>query len=76
MSYAPSLFGDNTPAPLQTPASTDAAFQARSLVDLLYDGFFMLFLLKNGRDEVSNMTGGFREWERLGNPVERNNADG
>jgi len=49
MSYAPSLFGDNAPAPMHTPASTDSAFQARSLLDLLYDGFFMLFLLKNGR---------------------------
>jgi hypothetical protein len=48
MSYAPSLFGDNAPARC-IPASTDAAFQARSLLDLLYDGFFMLFLLKNGR---------------------------
>ncbi|TRY17175.1 DotU family type IV/VI secretion system protein, partial [Geobacillus sp. LEMMJ02] len=53
MSYAPSLFGDNAPAPLHTPASTDASFQARSLLDLLYDGFFMLFLLKNGREPES-----------------------
>ncbi len=51
MSYAPSLFGGNTPPPApQTASSTDAGFQARSLVDLLYDGFFMLFLLKNGRE--------------------------
>ena len=56
MSYAPSLFGDNVPPPLHSPASTDSAFQARSLLDLLYDGFFMLFLLKNKRepDSASN----------------------
>lgn len=30
-------------------------------------------LLKNGRDDVSNMSGGFGEWERAGNPVERDN---
>lgn len=53
MSYAPSLFGDNAPPPLHTPASTDASFQARSLLDLLYDGFFMLFLLKNRREPDS-----------------------
>ncbi|WP_175886571.1 type IVB secretion system protein IcmH/DotU [Burkholderia sp. BCC0044] len=53
MSYAPSLFGDNVPPPLHSPASTDSAFQARSLLDLLYDGFFMLFLLKNGREPDS-----------------------
>jgi hydroxyacylglutathione hydrolase len=28
-------------------------------------------LLRNGRDEVSNMSGGFSEWEKSGNPVER-----
>ncbi|AYZ67161.1 DotU family type IV/VI secretion system protein [Burkholderia multivorans] len=52
MSYAPSLFGDNAPPPI-APASTDSAFQARSLLDLLYDGFYMLFLLKNGREPES-----------------------
>jgi type VI secretion system protein ImpK len=52
MSYAPSLFGD---APAQQsernpgpPAA--ASYQIHSLLDLLYDGFFMLFLLKNNRE--------------------------
>ncbi|MEK6424496.1 MAG: type IVB secretion system protein IcmH/DotU [Burkholderia gladioli] len=51
MSYAPSLFGGTTPPPApHSASSTDASFQARSLLDLLYDGFFMMFLLKNGRE--------------------------
>jgi hydroxyacylglutathione hydrolase len=29
----------------------------------------------HGRDEVSNMSGGFSEWARSGNKVERNNGD-
>lgn len=51
MNHAPSLLGGGAPPPTrQTASSTDSAFQARSLLDLLYDGFFMLFLLKNGRE--------------------------
>ncbi|WP_027797157.1 type IVB secretion system protein IcmH/DotU [Paraburkholderia acidipaludis] len=54
MNYAPSLLGGSTPPPMRpTASSTDNAFQARSLLDLLYDGFFMLFLLKNGREPES-----------------------
>ncbi|PRY06590.1 MULTISPECIES: type IVB secretion system protein IcmH/DotU [unclassified Paraburkholderia] len=49
MSYAPSLFGGSTPAAAPAPI-TEPSYQVRSLLDLLYDGFFMLFLLKNGRE--------------------------
>ena len=50
MSYAPSLFGGSS-TPTATPAPiTEPTYQVRSLLDLLYDGFFMLFLLKNGRE--------------------------
>jgi rhodanese-related sulfurtransferase len=28
-------------------------------------------LQRSGRRDVANMTGGFGEWERAGNPVER-----
>jgi type VI secretion system protein ImpK len=48
----PSLFGAAPPA--ATPAaSIESGFQARSLRDLLYDGFYMLFLLKQGREPES-----------------------
>lgn len=53
MTNAPSLFGGVTPPPVSpTPAmpASEPAYQVRSLLDLLYDGFFMLFLLKNGRE--------------------------
>ncbi|MFM0172873.1 type IVB secretion system protein IcmH/DotU [Paraburkholderia sediminicola] len=49
MSYAPSLFGGSTPTAAPAPI-TEPSYQVRSLLDLLYDGFFMLFLLKNGRE--------------------------
>jgi type VI secretion system protein ImpK len=49
MSYAPSLFGGSTPTAMPAPI-TEPSYQVRSLLDLLYDGFFMLFLLKNGRE--------------------------
>ena len=39
----PSLFAGAA----QPPAVFDAPRQARSLVDLMYDGFYMLFLIKN-----------------------------
>ena len=52
MSHAPSLFGDaNPPSPSPSSAPlSEPSYQVRSLLDLLYDGFFMLFLLKNGRE--------------------------
>lgn len=52
MTQMPSLFGANAPSGPSAPstAATEGAFQARSLRDLLYDGFFMLFLLKQGRE--------------------------
>jgi type VI secretion system protein ImpK len=47
---APSLFGDgNAGAP---PASQAAPREAVNLLDLLYDGFYMIFLLKNGYTPV------------------------
>ncbi|MGV2292980.1 type IVB secretion system protein IcmH/DotU [Trinickia sp. YCB016] len=49
MSYAPSLFGGSMPSAPPAPVS-EPNYQARSLLDLLYDGFFMLFLLKNGHE--------------------------
>jgi len=49
MTQMPSLFGAHAPA-TPSSATTEGTFQARSLRDLLYDGFFMLFLLKQGRE--------------------------
>lgn len=54
-SHAPSLFGSSAPVPLgRADASPGAAgrlivasHEARSLLDLLYDGFYMVFLLRN-----------------------------
>ncbi|MFV0663243.1 type IVB secretion system protein IcmH/DotU [Denitromonas sp.] len=43
MTAPPTLFADAVPAP-RTPASDTTA---RTLVDLLYDGFYMLILLRN-----------------------------
>ncbi len=49
---APSLFGDTTlPPPNRASdgaAPMSAPREANSLLDLLYDGFYMIFLLKNG----------------------------
>ena len=50
---APSLFGGQSPSPsAQRQASTAPPHptprEADSLLDLLYDGFYMIFLLKNG----------------------------
>nr|WP_255581769.1 type IVB secretion system protein IcmH/DotU [Cupriavidus sp. AU9028] len=46
----PSLFGDTPAGPSgAAPDSGDASRHARTLLDLLYDGFFMLFLLRNGQ---------------------------
>ncbi|HEX7685474.1 MAG TPA: type IVB secretion system protein IcmH/DotU [Trinickia sp.] len=52
MTQMPSLFGGTAPASPSAPSSaaTEGGYQARSLRDLLYDGFFMLFLLKQGRE--------------------------
>jgi hydroxyacylglutathione hydrolase len=33
-------------------------------------------LQQSGRDDVSNLVGGFSEWERSGRPVERGNGAG
>ena len=50
MSYAPSLFDTSTQPSALQPSALQPSYQVRSLLDLLYDGFFMLFLLKNGRE--------------------------
>ena len=45
----PSLFGDThapAPGPAHDPADAGTR-HARTLLDMLYDGFFMLFLLRN-----------------------------
>jgi type VI secretion system protein ImpK len=45
---APSLLSTPVPGPGATPRhAAAAAAEARSLLDLMYDGFYMLFLLKN-----------------------------
>jgi len=49
MSLAPSLFDNDVPLAQSGPAS-EPSYQVKCLLDLLYDGFFMLFLLKNGRE--------------------------
>ena len=49
MTQMPSLFSASAPS-APSSASTEGGFQARSLRDLLYDGCFMLFLLKEGRE--------------------------
>ena len=50
MTQMPSLFGAGAPTSAPPSASAESTFQARSLRDLLYDGFFMVFLLKQGRE--------------------------
>lgn len=72
---APTLFGDND-LPRTERVAASSQRDARSLLDLLYDGCYMIFLLKNGqaptdatefRDRVRNFLGGFeRGAQRLG----------
>jgi type VI secretion system protein ImpK len=50
MSHAPSLFDTHPQTLAAAPSASQPSYQVRSLLDLLYDGFFMLFLLKNGRE--------------------------
>ena len=52
----PSLFGNGAPP---APRSAAAPTEARTLLDLMYDGFYMLFLLKNKHAPVDADT--FRE---------------
>lgn len=51
----PSLFGNTATAPAAGAGAAPAESQlhARTLLDLLYDGFFMLFLLRNGQQPGS-----------------------
>lgn len=53
-SQAPSLFGNSPPPPRAGTSARNASggsvvapHEARSLIDLLYDGFYMVFLLRN-----------------------------
>jgi type VI secretion system protein ImpK len=48
MNSTPSLFAQAHPAP--PLLQTEPSYQVKSLLDLLYDGFFMLFMLKNARE--------------------------
>ncbi|WP_028220890.1 type IVB secretion system protein IcmH/DotU [Paraburkholderia oxyphila] len=70
MTSAPSLFGGVTPPPSASPTpampASEPAYQVRSLLDLLYDGFFMLFLLKNGREPGDAKEFGARVQQFLG----------
>ncbi len=50
MSHAPSLFDTHPQTLAPAPSASQPSYQVRSLLDLLYDGFFMLFLLKNNRE--------------------------
>lgn len=58
MSYVFFLFGDNVLVLLYILVLMDFVFQVCLLFDLLYDGFFMLFLFKNGweLDSVSEFS--------------------
>jgi len=66
MTQMPSLFGAAAPASVPPSASAEGTFQARSLRDLLYDGFFMVFLLKQGREPGDAGEFGARVQEFLG----------
>ncbi len=79
MSIAPSLFG--SAAPQQgTPTATRGQRQARDLMDLLFEGFYMVFLLRNRhlpgsasefRERVKSFLAGFeRGSQRLNAPAE------
>lgn len=48
----PSLFGGSAPATAATDAR-ESSTHARTLLDLLYDGFFMLFQLRNAQQPTS-----------------------
>ena len=48
----PSLFGGSAPATAAADAR-ESNTHARTLLDLLYDGFFMLFQLRNGQQPTS-----------------------
>jgi type VI secretion system protein ImpK len=45
-SQPPSLFGAGAPGAMRMPTSGSSSREARSLMDLMYDGFYLLFLLK------------------------------
>jgi type VI secretion system protein ImpK len=43
----PSLLASSSPPPSAAPTRPGTAAEARTLLELMYDGFYMLFLLKN-----------------------------
>ncbi|MCL9843774.1 type IVB secretion system protein IcmH/DotU [Ralstonia solanacearum] len=49
----PSLFGGSAPAGNAAADAHDPNTHVRTLLDLLYDGFFMLFQLRNGQQPTS-----------------------
>jgi type VI secretion system protein ImpK len=53
MSNAPSLFSGAVPAGA-VPPMADASGSAHTLLDLMYDGFYALFMLKNGSGPQDN----------------------
>ena len=71
---APSLFGDAPPPRAGAVGnSLIASHEARSLLDLLYDGFYMVFLLRNRakpsdadafRERIKTFLGGFERGAR------------
>ncbi|ADJ65512.1 type IVB secretion system protein IcmH/DotU [Herbaspirillum seropedicae] len=68
MTSPPSLLD---PTPLQMPVTTGAPINARSLLDLIYDGFYALFMLKNGGTPVDDVSFESKMQKFLGE-VERN----
>jgi type VI secretion system protein ImpK len=84
-SQAPSLFGNSAPAPHTRPGAAGgpvvATHEARSLLDLLYDGFYMVILLRNRyapsdadafRDRIKQFLAGF---ERGGKRIDASTDD-
>ena len=79
---APSLFGDSPPPRVGAAGnSVIATHEARSLLDLLYDGFYMVFLLRNRaapsdpeefRNRIKQFLSGF---ERGGRRLDANAED-
>ena len=68
MTSAPSLLDQDHLPPAQMAA---APVNARSLLDLMYDGFYALFMLKNGSAPVDEASFSVKMQKFLGD-VERN----
>jgi type VI secretion system protein ImpK len=82
-SSAPSLFTNSSSSNNKLPASklTSVNRQASSLVDALYDGFYMVFLLKNGYKPASaesfreSLNGYLQEVNRAGQQLKSSPED-